>query len=151
MIPEKYYNHNFVIKLFIIPCKNFFTMISLEIKMSIFYIFLFIDSQYNVTVKHAWKFHETHKDKWYLIYAKSEAVKQSWLKAIRDERQRVLEDQENGKISFFIFHIHFSPFFQMFKDLAIYLAFFSIFNPYHAKFLKWNNPLYIFGTVHYHF
>ncbi|XP_053404254.1 uncharacterized protein LOC123554283 isoform X2 [Mercenaria mercenaria] len=53
------------------------------------------DSQYNVTVKHAWKFHETHRDKWYLVYAKSEAVKQSWLKAIRDERQRVLEDQEN--------------------------------------------------------
>ncbi|XP_060603154.1 uncharacterized protein LOC132756174 isoform X2 [Ruditapes philippinarum] len=53
------------------------------------------DSQYNVTVKHAWKFHETLKDKWYLIYAKSEAVKQSWLKAIRDERQRVLQDQEN--------------------------------------------------------
>ena len=25
------------------------------------------------------------------------------------------------------------------------------FNPYHAEFLKWNNPPPIFGTVHYHF
>ena len=24
-------------------------------------------------------------------------------------------------------------------------------NPYHGEFLKWNNPPYIFGTVHYHF
>ena len=24
-------------------------------------------------------------------------------------------------------------------------------NPYHIKFLKWNNPSYLFGTVHYHF
>ena len=24
-----------------------------------------------------------------------------------------------------------------------------LFNPYHAKFLKWNNPTSIFGTVHY--
>ena len=24
-------------------------------------------------------------------------------------------------------------------------------NPYHAEFLKWNNPPSIFGTVHYHF
>ena len=24
-------------------------------------------------------------------------------------------------------------------------------NPYHAEYLKWNNPSYIFGTVHYHF
>ena len=24
-------------------------------------------------------------------------------------------------------------------------------NPYHAEFLKWNNPPYIFVTVHYHF
>ena len=33
-----------------------------------------------------------------------------------------------------------------------YLATFILsFNPYHAKFLKWNNPSNIFGTVHYHF
>ena len=24
-------------------------------------------------------------------------------------------------------------------------------NPYHAEFLKWNNPLSIYGTFHYHF
>ena len=24
-------------------------------------------------------------------------------------------------------------------------------NPYHADFLKWNNPLSIYGTVHYYF
>ena len=27
----------------------------------------------------------------------------------------------------------------------------NIFNPYHAEFLTWNNPSYLFGTVHYHF
>ena len=26
-----------------------------------------------------------------------------------------------------------------------------ILNPYHAELLKWNNPPYIFGTIHYHF
>lgn len=53
------------------------------------------DLQYSVTVKYGWKLHERHKDKWYLVYAKSAAVKQSWLKALSSERQRVLEDQEN--------------------------------------------------------
>ena len=24
-------------------------------------------------------------------------------------------------------------------------------DPYHAEFIKWNNPPYNFGTVHYHF
>ena len=24
-------------------------------------------------------------------------------------------------------------------------------NPYHAEFLKWNNPPSILGTAHYHF
>ena len=27
----------------------------------------------------------------------------------------------------------------------------TLINPYRAKFLKWNNPHYIFGTFHYHF
>jgi len=31
------------------------------------------------------------------VYAKSAAVKERWLKAIQDQRQRVLEDQENGE------------------------------------------------------
>ncbi|KAL4220351.1 Rho guanine nucleotide exchange factor 4 [Mactra antiquata] len=53
------------------------------------------DTQYNVTVKHAWKFHELNKDKWYLVYAKTEAVKQHWLKVIKNERKRVIEDEEN--------------------------------------------------------
>jgi len=53
------------------------------------------DTQYNVTVKHGWKLHETHKDKWYLLYAKSTAMKERWMKAITDERRRVQEDREN--------------------------------------------------------
>ena len=28
---------------------------------------------------------------------------------------------------------------------------FIFINPYHAEFLKWNNPTSIFGTLHYHF
>ncbi|XP_052219346.1 uncharacterized protein LOC127836694 isoform X3 [Dreissena polymorpha] len=53
------------------------------------------DHQYNTAVKNAWKFHETRKDKWYLVCAKNAATKQRWLKAIQDQRQRVIEDQEN--------------------------------------------------------
>ena len=40
----------------------------------------------------------------------------------------------------------------IYKDLAVTL-FRSLcyINPYHAEFLKWNNPSSIFGTVHYQF
>lgn len=55
------------------------------------------DVQYNVTVKNAWKIHETHKDKWYLLYAKTPAEKQRWLKAFQKEREKVREDQENSE------------------------------------------------------
>ena len=27
----------------------------------------------------------------------------------------------------------------------------KVINPYHVKFLKWNNPSYIYGTFYYHF
>ncbi|XP_067668908.1 uncharacterized protein [Haliotis asinina] len=54
------------------------------------------DAQYNVTVKHAWKIHDTLRDKWYLLVAKSDQVKQRWLKAFEDERKRVKDDQENN-------------------------------------------------------
>ncbi|XP_046325681.2 uncharacterized protein LOC124110386 isoform X3 [Haliotis rufescens] len=54
------------------------------------------DAQYNVTVKHAWKIHDTMRDKWYLLVAKSDQVKQRWLKAFEDERKRVKDDQENN-------------------------------------------------------
>ncbi|XP_050416345.2 uncharacterized protein LOC126830100 isoform X3 [Patella vulgata] len=54
------------------------------------------DTQYNVTVRHAWKLHDTGRDKWYLLVAKSDHVKQRWLKAFEDERQRVKDDQENN-------------------------------------------------------
>ncbi|WAR28139.1 SPT13-like protein [Mya arenaria] len=53
------------------------------------------DPQYSTVVKNAWKFHETEKDKWYLVSAKSPAGKERWLKAIQDQKQRVQEDQEN--------------------------------------------------------
>ncbi|XP_076098753.1 uncharacterized protein LOC143068516 isoform X3 [Mytilus galloprovincialis] len=54
------------------------------------------DVQYNVTVKNAWKIHEVDKDKWYLLYAKTPAEKQRWIKAFQKERERVREDQENN-------------------------------------------------------
>ena len=66
------------------------------IKLNFYPIFI-PDSQYNVTVKHGWKLHETHKDKWYLLYAKTTSGKDRWLKALADERKRVREDLENGK------------------------------------------------------
>ena len=65
--------------------------------ISINTIFLFSDVQYNVTVKNAWKLHETHKDKWYLLFTKTPAEKQRWIKAFQKERERVKEDQENSK------------------------------------------------------
>ncbi|KAK3095993.1 hypothetical protein FSP39_021809 [Pinctada imbricata] len=54
------------------------------------------DCEYNVTVKNGWKLHETVRDKWYLLYTKTETEKQKWLKAFKSERQRVKEDQENN-------------------------------------------------------
>ncbi|XP_069103567.1 LOW QUALITY PROTEIN: serine-rich adhesin for platelets-like [Argopecten irradians] len=54
------------------------------------------DLQYNVTVKNAWKLHETVRDKWYLLYTKTATEKQRWLRAFQKERQRVKEDQENN-------------------------------------------------------
>lgn len=59
--------------------------------------FILSDVQYNVTVKNAWKIHEVDKDKWYLLYAKTPAEKQRWIKAFQKERERVREDQENSK------------------------------------------------------
>ncbi|XP_021346351.1 uncharacterized protein LOC110445775 isoform X2 [Mizuhopecten yessoensis] len=54
------------------------------------------DIQYNVTVKNAWKLHETIRDKWYLLYTKTQTEKQRWMRAFQKERQRVREDQENN-------------------------------------------------------
>lgn len=60
------------------------------------FIFCLADSQYNVTVKNAWKLHEVVRDKWYLLYTKTDTEKQKWLKAFNSERQKVKEDQENS-------------------------------------------------------
>ncbi|XP_055868914.1 uncharacterized protein LOC106055773 isoform X3 [Biomphalaria glabrata] len=54
------------------------------------------DSQYNVTVRNAWKLHDTHKDKWYLLVSKTAVIKQRWIKAFQDERRRVKDDAENN-------------------------------------------------------
>ncbi|XP_062567864.1 uncharacterized protein LOC134230096 isoform X2 [Saccostrea cucullata] len=54
------------------------------------------DTQYNVTVKNAWKIHEISRDKWYLLVARSSAEKEKWMKAFTSERKRVKEDQENN-------------------------------------------------------
>ncbi|XP_033760813.1 uncharacterized protein LOC117342707 isoform X2 [Pecten maximus] len=58
------------------------------------------DLQYNVTVKNAWKLHETVRDKWYLLYTKTASEKQRWMRAFQKERQRVKEDQENNFVPF---------------------------------------------------
>ncbi|KAH9509422.1 spermatogenesis-associated protein 13 [Bulinus truncatus] len=54
------------------------------------------DTQYNVNVRNAWKLHDTHRDKWYLLVAKTTVIKQRWLKAFQDERRRVKDDAENN-------------------------------------------------------
>ena len=37
------------------------------------------------------------------------------------------------------------------QNLIVYLKVSGgIVTPYHADFLKWNNPTSIFGTIHYH-
>ncbi|GFR61313.1 rho guanine nucleotide exchange factor 4 [Elysia marginata] len=54
------------------------------------------DSQYNVSVRNAWKLHDPKRDKWYLLVAKTAVAKQRWLKAFQDERRRVKEDAENN-------------------------------------------------------
>ena len=56
------------------------------------------DIQYGVTVKNSWKLHDTTRDKWYLLVAKTSGIKQRWLKAFEDERKRVKADVENSKI-----------------------------------------------------
>lgn len=67
------------------------------------YIFMIIlilkisDTQYNVTVKNAWKIHEVSREKWYLLVARSSAEKEKWMKAFTNERKRVKEDQENSE------------------------------------------------------
>ncbi|CAG5128798.1 unnamed protein product, partial [Candidula unifasciata] len=54
------------------------------------------DPQYNVSVRNAWKLHDTSSDKWYLLVAKTTVIKQRWLKAFQDERRRVQDDLENN-------------------------------------------------------
>ena len=43
------------------------------------------------------------------------------------------------------------PFYCRFSFVCGFMAISKSINPYHAEFLKWNNPPSIFGTVHYHF
>lgn len=50
-----------------------------------------------MTVRNGFKIHDLHRNKWYLIVAKTPQIKQRWLKAFSDERRRVQEDQENSK------------------------------------------------------
>ncbi|XP_059175095.1 uncharacterized protein LOC131955133 isoform X2 [Physella acuta] len=54
------------------------------------------DPQYNVSVRNAWKLHDTSRQKWYLLVAKTSLIKQRWLKAFQDERRRVKDDAENN-------------------------------------------------------
>ncbi|KAK3763937.1 hypothetical protein RRG08_050584 [Elysia crispata] len=54
------------------------------------------DSQYNVSVRNAWKLHDSKRDKWYLLVAKTAVAKQRWLKAFQDERRRVKDDAEHN-------------------------------------------------------
>lgn len=71
------------------PEYHFNFMIILILKIS--------DTQYNVTVKNAWKIHEVSREKWYLLVARSSTEKEKWMKAFTNERKRVKEDQENSE------------------------------------------------------
>ena len=48
-------------------------------------------------VRNAWKMHNVAKDKWYVIYAKTPEIKAQWMEAFVRERERIRDDQENGK------------------------------------------------------
>ena len=39
----------------------------------------------------------------------------------------------------------------VFDSFNFTIDLYMLFNPYHAKFLKWNNPTSIYRTFHYHF
>ena len=56
------------------------------------------DTQFNVTVRNGFKIYDRSKDKWYLLYARTMADKDRWLKALEEERQRVELDRQNGKL-----------------------------------------------------
>ena len=56
---------------------------------------------------------------------------------------------ESGGVYFLISHVLGS---RIGGSVGVVYCFAQVrFNPYHAKFLIWNNPSYIFGTVDYHF
>lgn len=57
----------------------------------------FLDSQFAVNVKNAWKIYCKDKEKWYLFYAKTAPEKDQWLRAFKAERQRVIDDEKQGK------------------------------------------------------
>ncbi|XP_064455915.1 uncharacterized protein LOC135366883 isoform X2 [Ornithodoros turicata] len=56
------------------------------------------DMQFGVTVKNAWKVYCSAREKCYLFYAKTAVEKQQWLKAFRNEQERVHEDKEQGYV-----------------------------------------------------
>lgn len=73
-----------------------------------------IDSQFTVNVKNAWKIYSKDKDKWYLFYAKTSPEKDQWLSAFKTERQRVNDDEKQGKYISRIYN-----FFYLYKLLAV--------------------------------
>ncbi|XP_076331056.1 uncharacterized protein LOC143236617 [Tachypleus tridentatus] len=56
------------------------------------------DSQFGVTVKHAWKIYCGSREKWFMFYTKTAAEKDCWMQAFREERKLVEEDKEQGFI-----------------------------------------------------
>ncbi|XP_022093767.1 uncharacterized protein LOC110980970 isoform X2 [Acanthaster planci] len=54
------------------------------------------DLQWNITVKNAFKIHNTSLNKLHILCCKGEVEKQEWLKMFAKERESVMKDQEKG-------------------------------------------------------
>ncbi|XP_038050450.1 uncharacterized protein LOC119723720 isoform X2 [Patiria miniata] len=54
------------------------------------------DLQWSVTVKHAFKIHDTQLNKLHIFSCKGDSEKQEWLKMLAKERESVMKDREKG-------------------------------------------------------
>ena len=50
-------------------------------------------------MKNAWRMNNIHKDKWYIIYAKTPEIKKEWMDAFQRERRRVQDDSDKGRLT----------------------------------------------------
>lgn len=54
------------------------------------------DVHFNMTVRNAWKLYCSPRKKWFLFYTKTSAEKSKWIKAFKEERKIVKDDDSQG-------------------------------------------------------